>query len=188
MENNKDLNSMLNEIKENSERLSKISFSEFFGIPDLTDASLDYRYEIATNISKNFKRNENLDLHTGAFILEVLGFDDLAYSLRKFVNLKFSLADNEKMISELVIAQEFSKKQREKASKPRSKYYEEVNSVITATWKKYPCASQTGLHNALINHYYEKVSPNTLLSWIKTSEAKPKKPKKYTRFELIFPQ
>ncbi|MBC3377932.1 hypothetical protein H8I69_02210 [Serratia fonticola] len=81
-----------------------------------------------------------------------------------------------------------SKSQSEKASKPRHKYYDEVMSVIVETWKKYPGASQTSLHQSLAVHYDKKVSSNSLLKWIKSSGAKPPKPKKYTDFKLVIPQ
>ncbi|MBN7844197.1 hypothetical protein J0A78_21290 [Providencia rettgeri] len=80
-----------------------------------------------------------------------------------------------------------SQKAKENASKPRHQYYEEVMSVIKATWDKYPNASQTGIHDALCSHYYGKVSRNALNTWITKSGLRPPKPKKYSSFQLVFP-
>lgn len=81
-----------------------------------------------------------------------------------------------------------SEKAKENASKPRHKYYDEVISVIKATWDKYPNASQTGILEALCSHYYGKVSRNALNSWIVNSKLRPARPQKYSSFELVIPQ
>lgn len=84
--------------------------------------------------------------------------------------------------------QAIAEHQREKASKPRNHYYNEVMHVIKLTWEKYPKASKTGLLNELSVYYHGKVSKNTLDKWIKESEAQPPKPDKYSSFELVHPQ
>ncbi|EAA7254112.1 hypothetical protein DPU22_14700 [Salmonella enterica subsp. enterica serovar Newport] len=87
-------------------------------------------------------------------------------------------------ISKRVIAEH----QREKASKPRNPYYNEVMQVIQLTWEKYPKASPTGLRRKLFLHYHEHVCENTLGRWIKDSGLQPPKPDKYSSFELVHPQ
>lgn len=84
--------------------------------------------------------------------------------------------------------QAIAEHQREKASKPRNHYYNEVMHVIKLTWKKYPKASKTGLLNELSVYYHGKVSKNTLDKWIKESGAQPPRPDKYSSFELVHPQ
>lgn len=84
--------------------------------------------------------------------------------------------------------QAIAEHQREKASKPRNHYYNEVMHIIKLTWEKYPKASKTGLLNELSVYYHGKVSKNTLDRWIKESGAQPPKPDKYSSFELVHPQ
>ncbi|EPL1173047.1 hypothetical protein [Morganella morganii] len=121
-------------------------------------------------------------------IHEMLGFEKLAKQMRmKYANLIMELTLKDiraKAIEEKII----SKVNKTKASKPRNPYYSEVMSVIKCTWEKYPCASKTGLIDALFFHYRGKVSRNTLLNWVNKSGFQPGKPKKYSSFELVFPQ
>lgn len=84
--------------------------------------------------------------------------------------------------------QAIAEHKREKASKPRNHYYNEVMHVIKLTWEKYPKASKTGLLNELSVYYHGKVSKNTLDKWIKESGAQPPRPDKYSSFELVHPQ
>ncbi|BEN27600.1 hypothetical protein SMKC032_36950 [Serratia marcescens] len=188
MENNKSLSEFIKEINETSDEISQVSFFDLFNLPDLSNKNMDYRYNMAKEVAKNFKRDEYGDLYTGAFVLEILGFEELSFNIRRFVNSNLGIIENKEALSALVKNEAISESQREKASKPRNKYYEEVMSVIVNTWGKYPGASQTRLHQALVIHYDGKVSPNSLLKWIKASGAKPPKPKKHTDFKLVLPQ
>lgn len=86
------------------------------------------------------------------------------------------------------IKKALSLSQKEKASKPRNPYYNEVMQVIKLTWEKYPKASPTGLRRKLFLHYHEHVCENTLGRWIKDSGLQPPKPDKYSSFELVHPQ
>lgn len=66
-----------------------------------------------------------------------------------------------------------SKSQSEKASKKRNYYYDEVFSVIKLTWEKYPCASKTGIIDALALHYKGKASRGAITTWIDESGLRP---------------
>ncbi|WP_025119994.1 MULTISPECIES: hypothetical protein [unclassified Serratia (in: enterobacteria)] len=188
MESDKSLDDFINEINYESNKISHVSFFDVFNIHDFSDKSIDYKYKMAKEVAENFKRDEYGDLYTGAFILEILGFKELSFNIRKFIDSNLGILEHKDILSALAKNEVISESQRERASKPRNKYYDEVMSVILDTWKKHPGASQTRLHQALVIHYDGKVSPNSLLKWVKSSGAKPPKPKKYTDFKLVLPQ
>jgi hypothetical protein len=79
-------------------------------------------------------------------------------------------------------------KYREAASGPRNKYYNEIMSVIQATWEKYPAGSKKELIRRLLAHYKSKVSEDSLLRWIRDSALQPTRPKKFERLILVFPE
>jgi len=123
-----------------------------------------------------------------AIILELLGLEQLAFDI-KCEFYAFIVSDIfqdtlfEKNKSEII-----SSVQSEKARKPRNKHYSEVMEIIRLTWEKYPAASPTGMQEKLSVHYHGKVSRGALGSWVNGHEARPPKPEKYQRFDLVFPQ
>lgn len=123
-----------------------------------------------------------------ALIFEIMGFSDLSLTMKmefytRIINDIFKDSVMQKIEKDVI-----SNVNREKASKPRHQYHEEIMAVIKATWEKYPNASQTGIHEALCSHYYGKVSRNSLAKWISSSGLRPPKPDKYSSFELVLPQ
>ncbi|WP_350441484.1 hypothetical protein, partial [Proteus mirabilis] len=128
------------------------------------------------------------DLIKSAAIHEVMGFERLAKQLRIRYAKLFTEIMYQSIRSDTVEKEIISNVNKAKASKPRNSYYDEVMAVIKLTWEKYPCASKTGLINALCFHYHEKVSRNTLSNWVSKSGMQPDRPKKYLSFELVFPK
>ena len=122
-----------------------------------------------------------------AVIFELMGMTDLCYAMRMEFYARIANDMCQDRIGEAIEKDVISHVNRVRASKPRHQCYEEVMGVITATWEKYPNASQTGIHEALCSHYYGKVSRNALSKWISSSGLRPPKPEKYSSFELVFP-
>ena len=123
-----------------------------------------------------------------AIIFELMGLGELCYAMKMEFYARIVNDMYQGKISEELERSVISHVNKIKASKPRHQFYDEVISVIKATWEKYPGASQTGLHEALCSHYYGKVSRNSLLKWISDSGLRPEKPKKHSAFQLVFPQ
>lgn len=160
-----------------------------------------------TNIETNYKRydrekiqpienkmvdEKGLMLINSSLFLAATGLKNNASEvIRLGIRLLIeSAVKNEARKAEIEMAAKnvISKAQKEKASKPRSKYYDEVMKVIQLTWEKHPAASPTGMHEKLAVHYHGKVSRGALGNWVNSYECRPPKPEKYQRFDLVFPQ
>ncbi|HHE4876246.1 hypothetical protein [Morganella morganii] len=167
-------------------------FNDFndFNDPLLVHRSIDKRGRKILADAKICERGH--DIINAAFVMYSLGLKENADRLTRvgmeiIVNDAFK-KEFDNLNKEDTIKNGLSDLNRKKASKPRSKYYDEVMFVIKATWEKYPNASQTKLLDKLCLHYADKVTRNTLLNWIKKSGARPPKPKQYSSCKLVHPQ
>lgn len=166
-----------NDVNTDEQSIKTLRYMDLNNTPFLTDAPLagDGLSILNSALALHFlglKNNADNLLRIGVKILMEGVFSD-EISIREFNNIA------QKAISE---------NQRERAKKPRSPFYSEVIEVIKLTWEKYPGASKTALLDNLAAHYHKKVSRNALDNWIALSGLRPKKPEKYTSFELVFPQ
>lgn len=120
-----------------------------------------------------------------SMILLLCGYDAAARELfmaRRMFNIE---RDNRYLVVESSVRNKY----REAASGPRNKHYNEIMSVIQATWEKYPASSKKELIRRLIAHYGEQnVSEDSLRRWIKESGLQPPRPKKFERISLVFPE
>ncbi|MBX4653040.1 hypothetical protein [Klebsiella michiganensis] len=122
------------------------------------------------------------------FIFQMLGLKESAFFLGVIACHAVGLRQFDDVLEELKGKKFISQVNKKKASKPRNKYYYEVMEVIRLTWEKYPAASPTGIQEKLSVHYHGKVSRGALGNWVNRHEARPEKPEKYQRFDLVFPQ
>lgn len=130
----------------------------------------------------------NEALNRIAFMFQMLGLKESAFFLGVIACHAVGLRQFEDVLEELKGKKFVSQENKKKASKPRNKYYSEVMEVIRLTWEKYPAASPTGMQEKLSVHYHGKVSRGALGNWVTGHEARPPKPEKYQRFDLVFPQ
>lgn len=166
-----------------------IDFNEISD-PLLVHRSIDKRGHKILPDSKICERGH--DIINSAFVMHSLGLKENADRLTR-AGMKIIINDAFKkefdnLNKEAAIKNGLSDLNKKKASKPRNPYYGEVMSVIKCTWEKYPCASKTGLIDKLSFHYHGKVSKNTVSNWVNKSGMQPDRPKKYSSFELVFPQ
>lgn len=205
-----DINDTLVYFRSVCEKLSQVSICESMGI-DVQSISPSDKEELINYISSqeytlwlNFIPDEpppalafRINAKSGtegdyffrsAVIFELMGMTDLCYAMRMEFYGRVANDMFKDILGQEVEKDVISHVNKAKASKPRHVHYEEVISVIKATWEKYPNASQTGIHEALCSHYYGKVSRNALAKWISKSGLRPPKPEKYSSFELVLPQ
>ncbi|MCS0536123.1 hypothetical protein [Citrobacter portucalensis] len=133
-------------------------------------------------------KGEGVDILNSALTLNALGLKNQSDRLVK-IGIKMTIENifNDALAS-ISNREIISKSQSERAKKPRNAYYQEIMEVIRLTWLTYPCASKTGIIEELMVQYHKKVTRGSLDNWIESSGLRPPRPKKYTSFELVYPQ
>lgn len=190
----------LKELLKIHERADDLSRNSFVSA-QFKDKSFSERIEVARQLDKGEvtlpaelgEASEDVDaLIRAATILDLLGMVNTSRDIRRYLHVagQYKIMENY-MMSHIVHDEAkniISEKNSENASGPKNKKYEQVISILIATWNEYPNTSKNAMIKKVYEHFKGAVSEQSIARWIKEKGFGPKQQVRPGHdFKLVIP-